>query len=125
MMSGNLLQLICSLECELQNFAVRSSTGRLNELLHAEFREIGRSGRLYSKQEMLKLLPLESVGSRIESEDFSLRVLDEKLVLLTYRSARIAETGSIDHHALRSSIWRFESERWQIIFHQGTPVSKI
>jgi hypothetical protein len=119
----NLLPLICSLERELHESSVRHNADRLNELLHPEFKEFGRSGRSYTKAEMLSCLLAESVGIKIRSDEFVLRILGSKFVLLTYKSAQVGESGALECQALRSSIWQLESDRWQLIFHQGTPTS--
>jgi hypothetical protein len=40
-------------------------------------------------------------------------------VLVTYFSRTTDEAGS--RAALRSSIWKRDGDRWQMLFHQGTP----
>jgi len=48
-----LLQQLLSLEQEMHRTVVRRDRGRMQELLHPEFEEIGRSGRVYSRREIL------------------------------------------------------------------------
>jgi hypothetical protein len=55
--------------------------------------------------------------------EFDLAVLSSDVVLITYRAAK--ESASAEEattYSLRSSIWKFIDGRWQITFHQGTPV---
>jgi hypothetical protein len=54
---------------------------------------------------------------------------------ILYQDEEISEEGigvvkmTMDHneetqqHSLRSSIWKWADERWQMVFHQGTRVS--
>ena len=80
---------------------------------------------MYEKEEVLRRLAAESIETleTHAARDFVLRPLADDVVLLTYRSFRLAE-GKEDDHTLRSSIWKFISGRWQMIFHQGTPTDR-
>lgn len=110
-----------SLEVELHRSAARRSYGRLNALLHPDFLEFGRSGRRYSKAEILNLLPLEEIPTNIWSDNFELQALSPEVALLTYLSARTLPDGTHEMHTLRTSIWQRTEQGWQILFHQGTP----
>lgn len=123
MTTESFLQLIIALEYELQDPIIRRSADRLNELIHTEFKEFGSSGRTFTKQDMLSIFPTANGDARIRAENFVLQQLSSELVLLTYKSERLSENGNPVHQALRSSIWKLESDGWQIIFHQGTPIN--
>ncbi|MCX5659804.1 MAG: DUF4440 domain-containing protein [Planctomycetota bacterium] len=112
----SLLHSIRTLECELHDPAVRRDAHRLDELLHADFQEIGRSGRCYTKAEMLRLLPQEQDPARIQT-------LAPDVVLLTYKSAQVGAAGLLERQTLRASVWNRGPAGWQMIFHQGTPAS--
>ena len=58
MTSDELLQHLKKLEIELHQPSVRTNVKRLDDLLHDSFAEIGRSGRTYSKADILAELPL-------------------------------------------------------------------
>jgi len=73
-----------SLEVELHSPAARKSRDRLNALLHADYLELGRSGRRYTK-------------------------------------ANVLPDGAHERHTLRTSIWQWTEQGWQMRFHQGTP----
>ena len=113
------------LEEELFKQSVRSSPEAVRNLLADSFVEFGRSGRMYEKEEVLRRLAAESIETleTHAARDFVLRPLADDVVLLTYRSFRLAE-GKEDRHTLRSSIWKFISGRWQMVFHQGTPTDR-
>jgi hypothetical protein len=99
---------------------VRSSGDELSRLLAEEFIEFGSSGAIYSKQQIIGSLAREQIMDW-SIADFSVRVLTGDVVLLTYRSTRRNPATAEQWHSLRSSIWKLNDARWQMIFHQGTP----
>ena len=103
------------LEASLLTNAVRKDRARVASLLAEEFREFGRSGAMYTKEEILTLLH-EEEESTVAMKDFTC----QSVALVTYRSIR-TEPGREAIEALRSSLWVWRDERWQMIFHQGTP----
>lgn len=108
------------LERELHSAGTRQSASRLKELLHPEFREIGRSGRVYSRSAILERLA-DSEPPKVHAEQFRRVELQPGVSLITYKSAHIAEDGGLCRHSLRSSIWILGEEGWRMVFHQGTP----
>lgn len=105
---------VVALERALLDPAVRSSVERIDELLHPEFAEVGRSGRLSSREEVIELLGRE-YGSSGELEVLSADRVAPDVVLLVSRTAHDG-LGT-----LRSSLWLREDGRWRVRFHQGTP----
>ena len=53
---SHLLQEIQALEVELHHPGVRCSRQRLEELLHPDFHEVGRSGRSYNRETIINFL---------------------------------------------------------------------
>jgi len=53
--------------------------------------------------------------------DFSVSPLSEGVTLVTYRSVKRDPVGGREMQPLRSSIWKLIDDRWQMVFHQGTP----
>lgn len=85
-----------------------------------EFWEVGASGRKYSKAFVLHTL--ENRHSRPVTEtyvvtDFACQELSPNLYLVTYQ---LDQTGRLSQ---RSTIWRYSSGAWQIVFHQGTLIA--
>ena len=120
-MSPDLLTVVCGLECELHDSATRANRRRLNELIHEDFREIGRSGRTYTKPQVLELLLAESHALAIHAENFHLQMLSSTVALLTDTSSQATTAGTIERKTHRASIWILGSVSWQMVFHQGTP----
>jgi hypothetical protein len=93
------------------------------ELIHPEFREFGRSGAQYTREEILAHVSQVSVQPVIWSQEFEAQLLGAGLALLTYRSAHVAENGELGRHTNRSSLWQQVEGHWKMRFHQGTPTS--
>jgi len=87
----------------------------VDRLLAPGFTEIGSSGRLWQRGEVL-----DAIGGMATSEGLVVSGLEARvpavgLVLLSYVAT---QAGSVTH---RSSLWRATRHGWQIEFHQGTP----
>ncbi|MGA7158439.1 MAG: DUF4440 domain-containing protein [Acidobacteriaceae bacterium] len=112
-----------ALEASLLTDAVRKDAARVAELLADDFCEFGRSGQVYSKAEVLELLR-DEVEMQMAMTEFACRVVAEDVALVTYRSHRAVQ-GAEAISALRSSLWVRRDGRWQIVFHQGTPLDAL
>ena len=109
------------LEETLLSTDVRKDQVRLSALLAADFREIGSSGRTFSRVEILDALQSESTVRSVSLSDFECSMLSDTLALVIYRTVRKTPEAPL-FVALRSSLWVFRDDRWQILFHQGTRV---
>ena len=107
-------EAVIVLERELLRPDVRGDLGRTGILLHPDFTEIGSSGRVWSRDELMMALE-GNPGETAEIEIISADRLSGNTMLLSYRS--YGRTGS----ALRSSIWLLDDGRWRLRFHQSTP----
>ena len=118
-MSPTEIDRLRGLEEELLKPEVRRSPLRVGRLLAEEFIEFGSSGRVYDKRQIIESLQQETPDptTRLSLVEFAARRLAPEVVLLTYRTVRDGGPES----RLRSSIWRFLEDRWQMVFHQGTP----
>jgi len=116
-----LLSVLRALECELHEPKARRDEKRLDELLDPGFREFGRSGAAYERADIFELLSNEVPPAKVQAQGFKALELAPSVVLLTYQSAHVSHAGSVERYTNRSSIWRFEDSRWQMVFHQGTP----
>lgn len=117
-----LLSQLMQLEQEMHLTSTRKNKIRMEALLDPEFKEIGRSGQTYSRQEILEEFDNENELPIILVSDAAVTILHEELVLLTYKSRH----DSIDNPrpTLRSSLWRMRGSQWQICFHQGTAAAE-
>lgn len=109
--------LIKQLELELSDPSTRKDNKRVAELIADDFQEVGSSGRLFSKSEIMQELA-EEEGVEFSVQGFRFVALSEKCVLVRY------ETVMQEKHAHRSSIWVLRNNAWQIIHHQGTPFNQ-
>jgi len=114
-----LAEHIKKLELELLNPRVRQSPKKFKELLADDFLEFGMFGNKYSKSDILEHIPKWS-SYGYEGSDFSMKILEESTVLLTYKASVTNNKTSEIKDTLRSSIWQMRNDNWQMIFHQGT-----
>jgi hypothetical protein len=105
-------------ELALLSFPVRRTVQLVDDLLDPDFREIGASGRLWTRAEMLSTLAGEAFeeAGAIEATEMAGVVVGPELVLLTYVSDRRGR------RVRRSSLWRRSSGSWRLVHHQGTPL---
>lgn len=111
------------LEERLFQPSVRGSRPALEALLSPDFREIGRSGKLYDFDEVVEALLAEQPDDLSRDiSNFETRILSSGITLVTYQSELNLPDGTVVR-SLRSSIWRLEDDnRWRMVFHQGTSV---
>lgn len=117
----DLLEHLCALETELHRIETRKNKNCLDRLLHPDFVEFARSGRCYSRDEVLA--EFSEAGITLEpvhAEQFKLSEFGQGVALLTYVSAHKDETGRLYRRTLRSSLWLETGAGWQMRFHQGT-----
>ncbi|MET3809281.1 ribonuclease HI family protein [Arthrobacter sp. UYEF3] len=106
--------IVEALERELLLPGTRADLGRTGVLLHPDFTEIGSSGRLWTRDEMMMELE-DAPGVPAELELLAAERISEGSVLLTLRSH--TRSGTV----LRSSLWVLDGVQWRLRFHQGTP----
>ena len=109
--TGDDLDEVGALERALLSGRRRADPAAVDALLDPDWREVGASGRLWSRAEMLATIaPLGDAELEVVSVDR----LARDVVLLVWRS-RVG-----DRTALRSSVWVRSGGRWRQRFHQGT-----
>lgn len=109
---------IIELEQKLHDPKARKNYDELAKILSDDFLEIGTSGRVYDKKLVISNL-LSEEEIKIDSFDFKLIQLSNNIIQLLYKT-RIQSIDGTFLASLRSSIWKFEDDRWQLLFHQGT-----
>jgi len=103
-------------ELALLDEAVRRDRVRVGELLHPDFVEIGRSGRLWTKDDIVAALAAEQGRVAPDADEWSFREVGPALILVTYRITTPA--GGSRH----SSLWDVGGTTPVLRFHQGTPI---
>lgn len=105
---------VVELELALLHRDVRRDPQRVGDLLDEDFREIGASGRLWTRQETIGALATEEGDEPVAVADMEAVQLAPGVVLLTYVS------DGAGRRARRSAIWRRVGGRWRLLHHQGT-----
>lgn len=119
MHTATIKQQLIKLEQLLVQPATRLSAELLNRYLADDFYEIAATGRCFGKADVLERLPTETPPV-ITQQDFTCKVLADGLAQLTYRATIQRAESDIVSYSVRSSIWRFDGEKCQMVFHQGT-----
>ncbi len=114
-MHDDSLDEVVELELALLHPDVRRDRTWVEDVLDEDFREIGASGRLWSRQETVDGLAGEQGEGPVAVADLEALQLADGLVLVTYVSDRVGR------RARRSSVWRRSGDRWRLVHHQGTP----
>jgi hypothetical protein len=119
-----LLSILQALEAELHHPGVACSRERLECLLHPDFHEVGRSGRVWSRQDVIGFLAAPHAPPAVVSEAYTVAELAPGVALLCYRSAHRDTAGLLVDPALRSSVWLRTEVGWQLRYHQGTATAQ-
>jgi hypothetical protein len=108
------------LEESLYASETRFDPEHMDRLLAPDFVEFGASGRVWTRQHIIRTPPLE-LEAKLPLPEFSVLMLSDDIALVTYRS----EIGTRRVEATnRSSVWRRTYDGWKLVFHQGTPASR-
>jgi hypothetical protein len=108
-MEAKLLATLTALESELHHPGTRCSRERIEALLHPDFHEVGRSGRRYDRETVIRFLAEQGGQPEVVATEHAVSVMGEGAALITYRSARRQPDGSFALRALRSSVWLRDS----------------
>lgn len=117
-----LLDELRALETELHHPGRPCSPARLERLLHADFHEVGRSGRAYDRATVLAWLSSQATLPDVVSDGFRVERLAADAALLHFRSA-LRDAGRPRQYTLRMSLWMLTVAGWQLRYHQGTPAA--
>lgn len=109
--------IVMRLERELLEPATRANVERVSDLLSEDFREVGASGLVFGKAEVVSWLPSESSKSFFVSS-MQAATLGEGVMLVTYWAEK-AHGGQLTR-SIRSSVWVKSQQGWQMRYHQGT-----
>ena len=113
---------LLALELALARRDEAAIPGGYEAVLAPDFLEIGSSGRLWTRAEILAALHAEPPNASISIEAFEIADLGPDLILASYDSLGITSDGEA-RQGRRSSIWVRQDDHWQLRFHQGTPIS--
>jgi hypothetical protein len=94
------------------------SRSDLARRIDPSFVEIGASGRLYDREQVLDVLERR----RDEPDGAAFEARDHRCVPISFDTYLLAYTIEGARRTRRASIWRRQSGTWTILFHQGTIV---
>lgn len=111
------IETLQRLEESLWRSETRFNRDYMERILAPNFFEFGRSGKVYSRAEIIAAQSIE-IHCTLPLQDFSVHSLSPDVVLVTYISKVFDQEWEF---ANRSSIWIKSESGWQLAFHQGTP----
>ncbi len=113
-----------ALEQSLWRAETRFDRPLMGKTFADDFYEIGRSGRIHTRQDCLDLTP-EPIDALLPPADFRVRLISADVAQVTYTShvtyGGVVQRGhrsSVIGH--RSSVWTRTADSWVLHFHQGT-----
>lgn len=121
MRTRDLVDEIRELEEAMLRGETRADRARMDALLHPDFVEVGRTGRIWSRAETLDEITSADAAPTIHADDVAVTALADGVALVTYRSAHVGADGARDRWSRRSSLWLRVEGTWRLRFHQGTP----
>ena len=90
--------------------------GGVEALLDAAFREVGASGRTWTRETVGAILA-QPTPATVRFDDFAVDRLTDRVAIVTYRTTEPARV------ARRVSVWmRGADGTWRLRYHQGTVV---
>jgi hypothetical protein len=109
------------LEESLWRAPTRFDRSYMDEILAPEFFEFGRSGRVWSREDVLSS-PRRPLNAQLPLPDFTVQMVSDDVALVTYQSRVDSDEVELGN---RSSLWRSTDRGWKLIFHQGTPTRPV
>jgi len=91
----------------------------MDAVLHPDFSEVGRSGRVFTRDEVLEM-PHVEIRVNIPRESLTIVGIAPGVALVTYETTPLE---SLHGAALRASIWLADGTRWLLRYHHATPAT--
>jgi hypothetical protein len=113
-----------ALEQHLLKPEIRRSRDAVAPMLADNFAEFGSSGHVYDKEGVIRALQ-DNPSMSATISDFKATNLAADTVLATYRITRRSLRQEPQSQSLRGSIWQRIDGRWQLVFHQATPIPSV
>lgn len=111
------------LEFKLLHSDMKATSSLLDTLLAKEFEEIGDNGVINSRQEVVNWLLNKNSQDRWSLSEFKVRELSADLILTIYHAEKIVgQKNVVSKGSLRSSIWKHNTQGWQMVFHQASKI---
>ena len=108
-----------ALEESMWRAEMRFDAAYMNAVLHADFTEVGRSGRVFSRDEVLGM-PTVPIDVTIPRETLAISEIATGVALVSYETVPVESLHGAAH---RASVWVLDGSRWLLRYHQGTPAA--
>ena len=116
-----LIERILQLEKDLLKSEVRKSSQKINEILSDDFIEFCSSGSIYHyKNGDIFQEKDDELENNWRILDFEIKELSDDCLLALYKVIKLNEKDENKRSSIRSSIWKLQDGKWEMIFHQGT-----
>lgn len=115
-----LVKKIQGLEERLLHEDMRENPLLLDELLAETLVEIGYSGDMSSREEVIDWLLNKPKNDRWSLSNFCVNLLSPDIVLAVYQAQKIDNSERASAVSTRSSIWKRHGLQWKLIFHQAS-----
>ncbi|KAA3631812.1 MAG: DUF4440 domain-containing protein [Calditrichaeota bacterium] len=119
--SENLINELRSLEESLWIESTRFDLAYMENILHKDFFEFGRSGSVYTRKSCLEI-PACEIKAKLPLDNFLVHYLSENCIMVTYITKDQLNNYKVVN---RSSIWIKSEDGWKLRFHQGTTVLDV
>lgn len=117
-LTGDEVLTLQAMEEAMWRTEMRFDTRFMDAVLADNFTEVGRSGRIYTRDETLNL-ELAEIDIQLPLVDFTAVAICEDVALVRYT----AMTAHSDRGATqRTSVWVNDGS-WKLRFHQATPTN--
>jgi hypothetical protein len=113
---SNDLRLVVESEMQLLRPEVRANREQLETFLDDDFVEIGASGRVWTRDEIIDELVASPTLDDLVVSAVTVRLVAPGLALVSYVTSRV------DVLVRRTAWWRASATGWRCFFHQGTPI---
>jgi len=111
-----------ALEQRILELFAQGDVTQLAQLIRDDFLEFTSRGVQYEKAAILATLTKPQPSAPPYSvRDVRVNMLAAHIALVTYTMSRPDANGT-ETHSRRGSVWVLTSNRWELVFHQGTPV---
>ena len=117
-LTGDEVLTLQAMEEALWRSETRFDARFMDAVLAEEFTEVGRSGRVYTRDEILASPPVD-IDVQLPLTGFSAVAICEDVALVRYTSVPANATRGEAH---RTSVWVNDGS-WKLRFHQGTPTN--
>ena len=113
-----MLDKILELENSLFKLEYMSNKEYLDNIIDDNYKELGKSGILFNKEDVVNYLLEQQRDRDIEISNFSGEELTRDLWIVHYI------TYSDDNKIYRTSIWKKEDNNFKILFHQASIIKR-